>query len=141
MSLLHLLLAPSLIVVSLAAVTLALLTWLSRDSFAYARPFGISESESLMNFSPLGSLECICQPTDAATSAHDRRSSCRACGHAIVAHDPISLYQPLSRNEIRRITENLRRAGIDARKVAIPASVTNLSALHDGSTLASLAAH
>jgi hypothetical protein len=140
MNLLHSLVAPSLILTSLAALTASLLAWMSRDTFAYARPFGICESESLMNFSPLGSLECNCIPTDASEPRNDRRSSCRACGNAIVPHDSIRLYETLSPRQIRQITRNLRRAGMDARKVDLPASVTNLSSLHTGATLASLSA-
>jgi hypothetical protein len=138
MNLLHLLIVPALLVGCVAAMTLTLLISLSRDSFAYARPFGISEGESLMNFSPLGSLQCSCLPTDAAAPGNERRSSCRSCGNMILAPDPVRLYEPLTHSEIRRITRSLRRAGMDARKVALPVSVTSLSELHIGSTLASL---
>ncbi len=108
------------------------------DGFAYVRPFGVSEAESLMNFSPLGQLQCQCIPTDAAEPRTDRRCSCRACGNAIITHDTIRLYQPISSHEIRRMTRNLRNASIDARKVHLPATLTNLATLHAVADLASL---
>jgi hypothetical protein len=120
---------------SIAAAALALLYAVSRESFAYARPFGIPEFESLMNLSSHGSLHCICEPTDPAEPSNDRRRSCRACGCAIVAHDPARLYEQLTHDDVRRITRNLRRAGIDAGRTHLPATLVSLAELHTSSSL------
>ena len=69
-----------------------------------------SEEHSLMNFSRLGRLHCICEPTDAAEPRNDRRRSCRACGHEIRTVEPMGLYAPLSLLEIRYVQRTLRQA-------------------------------
>ncbi len=108
------------------------------NAVSYLRPFGLASTESLMNFSPLGSLRCHCEPTDAAEPLTDRRRSCRACGNAILSVDPMKLYERLSRSEIRQITQSLRRAGMDARNVALTPRLTSLAGLHLVGSLAEL---
>ena len=120
----------TILTISITAAAVALLYAVSRDSFTYARPFGLPESESLMNFSPQGSLQCICEPTDPAEPSNDRRRSCRACGCAIVAQDPVRLYETLTHSDIRRITRSLRRTGIDAGRTHLPATLGSLAELH-----------
>jgi hypothetical protein len=105
---------------------------------AYFRPFGIASCESLMNFSTLGSLQCHCEPTDAAQTRNDRRRSCRACGNAILPSEPMKLYETLSRSEIRRITQRLRRAGIDAPHVGLTSRLQSLVGLNEVESLAEL---
>jgi hypothetical protein len=109
-------------VIMLAGVC-AIVTWFKRRGFAYPRPFGVSDAESLMNLSPMGSLHCICEPDDPTAPQNERRRSCRACGHAIVAGDPTRLYEDLSRRQIEQIISDLRRAAINHRHAPSPDAV------------------
>ncbi len=93
------------------------------------RPFGIRESESLMNFSSLGSLRCICGPSRPAGVKPDRREVCRSCGCEVVAVDETLLSRPISREEARKITRDLRNAAIRATRLELPPSVTSIRAL------------
>lgn len=93
------------------------------------RPFGIRESESLMNFSSLGSLRCICGPSHPAGIESDRREVCRSCGCEIVAVDETLLKRHMSREEARKVTRDLRDAAIRASRLELPPSVTSVAAL------------
>ena len=93
------------------------------------RPFGIRESESLMNFSSLGSLRCICGPRHPAGVESDRREVCRSCGCEIVNADETLLNHHVSREEARKITRDLRDAAIRASQLELPPSVTSVAAL------------
>ena len=93
------------------------------------RPFGIRESESLMNFSSLGSLRCICGPSRPAGVKPDRREVCRSCGCEVVAVNETLLNRTVSREEVRKITRDLRNAAIRASRLELPPSVTSIVAL------------
>ena len=106
-----------------------------REDYRYARPFGISDAESLMNVSERGVLQCNCSPTDALEIFNDRRRSCRECGCAIVAVDPARLYQTLSREEIKQITLDLRKLGIQAGRAAAAAKLVGEPSLVEANQL------
>lgn len=95
------------------------------------RPFGIRESESLMNFSSLGSLRCICGTSHPAGRKADRREVCRSCGCEVVAVDEALLDRHVSRREARKITGELRDAAIRASRLELPPSVTSVAALQE----------
>ncbi len=88
---------------------------------------GPREKHSLMNLSQLGTLHCICDPTDAAEPRNDRRRSCRGCGNGIRTVEPMGLYAPLSRLEIRYMVHTLRHAARDAGRYAADARVFSLA--------------
>ncbi len=88
------------------------------------------ESESIMNFSSLGALTCICQDSKPGlTHRAERRQSCRTCGHAIVQRDEARLDAELSPKEIAQIAARLRDAAVESRGMAIPSSVENIDQL------------
>lgn len=93
------------------------------------RPFGIRESESLMNFSSLGTLRCICGPGHPAGIKSDRRQFCRSCGCEVAAVDETLLHREVSKGEARKITRELRDAAIRASHLELPPSVTSVTAL------------
>ncbi len=93
------------------------------------RPFGIRESESLMNFSSLGTLRCICGPGHPASIKSDRRQFCRSCGCEIAAVDETLLHRKVSKAEARKMTRELRDAAIRASHLELPPSVTSVTAL------------
>jgi hypothetical protein len=97
-------------------VAMSLAAWVARTRLAAFRPFGLSQSESLMNLSAQGSLQCNCEPTDAAAPFNDRRRSCRACGCAMVSNDPGRLYETMAEDEIEELTRSLRLQGIEQAK-------------------------
>ena len=125
---------PILLVPGLFVAAVSVAAWVNLKSLAYARPFGVSEAESLMTFSKLGALRCNCEPTDPTQICNDRRQSCRACGCAIVDNDPARLYQELSVREINAMTQGLRRIAIDAAgqtvEEALPSTADTLAATH-----------
>jgi len=94
------------------------------------RPFGISESESLMNFSSLGTLRCVCGAGHTNNGEPDRRSFCRSCGCEVVQTELSMLDEPLSRAEIRALTRQLRTAAIRARNLDLPPSITSMEDLN-----------
>jgi hypothetical protein len=112
-----------------------------RHAFTYVRPFGLSDAESLMNTSPLGTLRCHCEPTDAAQSRNDRRKSCRRCGNAILEVEPTRLYEQFSRREIRGMVGRLRRAGIDAGTVGLGNRLTSFNDRNGVEALADMEVH
>ena len=89
-----------------------------------ARPFGIRESESLMNFSTLGRLRCICGTNHAPDEVSDRRQFCRSCGFEVVAVGETLLEMEVSKVEVRRKARELRHAAIRASHLELPASIT-----------------
>lgn len=97
----------------------------------YLRPFGVRESESLMNFSPLGLLQCSCLGEDAGTPHPERRNSCRACGHELVEEIPLTLNKPLNRQEIVYLIAQLQRTAIRCRNLEIPAHIKTMEQLQD----------
>jgi hypothetical protein len=111
---------PILLMPGVLVSAIAMTAWFSRNLLAYFRPFGVSEVESLMNCSRLGTLQCNCVPTDAAAPHNDRRQSCRACGNAIVSDDPARLYTEMSSREIDQLAETMRRRAIDEARHASP---------------------
>ncbi len=94
------------------------------------RPFGVSESESIMNFSSLGTLRCICGAEHTENSSADRRHFCRSCGCEMVATDRSLLTKQLTRAEIRAMTRQLRIAAIRARNLELPPSITSIEELN-----------
>ncbi len=95
-----------------------------------ARLFGISESESLMQFAALGSLTCICVSRNSGQTAADRREVCRVCGGLPVPIAAEVLDRQASTAEIEAHVESLRLAGVRARGMEIPSSVRNVQQLH-----------
>ena len=97
---------------------------------AAAHPFGVNESDSIMNFSSLGTLRCICGAEHAENPAPDRRHFCRACGCEVVAVDTQLFEKQLSRREIKAMTRQLRSAAIRARNLELPPSITSVEELN-----------
>ncbi|SNS34053.1 hypothetical protein SAMN05421770_101572 [Granulicella rosea] len=115
-------------IVSLAVVAI----WSARQIRQILRPGVPDESESIMNFSSLGALTCICEESQPGlTHRAERRASCRTCGHAIVHREEARLDTVLSPREIAQIAAKLREAAVDARGMAIPSSVENIDQLVD----------
>lgn len=94
------------------------------------RPFGIRESESLMNFSSLGSLRCICGTSHPEVMTSDRREFCRSCGCEVVETDESLLNKQISKAEAHVLTRELRQAAIRASWLQLPASITSVAELH-----------
>ena len=91
---------------------------------------GVKESRSLMNFSQLGTLKCICGEKHPAGVAVDRRQFCRSCGCEVMATNTSQLDRHLSPREIKAMTESLRRAAIRASHLELPPSITTIDELH-----------
>ena len=98
---------------------------------AAVRPFGISETESIMQFARLGTLICLCDARHANQTEADRRQTCRGCGGLAVACEGDLLDRTASSGEIRAMIESLRLAGVRARGIEIPETVRNLQELHE----------
>ncbi len=94
------------------------------------RPFGVREHESIMNFSSLGTLRCICGAENGKEEVVDRRQFCRACGCEVVAANAKGLDQLLTRAEIKQRTRTLREAAIRARYRELPPSITSITELN-----------
>jgi hypothetical protein len=88
------------------------------------------ESDSLMNFSSMGSLRCICGEQHPAGVAADRREVCRQCGCAVVATNSTMVDQQLSKREIKAMTSSLRRIASRVSHLELPPTVTSISELH-----------
>ncbi len=65
---------------------------------------------SLMAFSSLGKLTCVCHPEGGREVQKDRRGSCRACGHQVVVASASELSREMSKAEIRMMVKSLERA-------------------------------
>ena len=94
------------------------------------RPFGVSEAESIMNFSSLGTLRCICGAEHSNNAAEDRRQFCRSCGCEVVRVDTAQFDKHLTRKEIKAMTRNLRNAAIRAKNMELPPSITSIEELN-----------
>jgi hypothetical protein len=92
--------------------------------------FGNRESESLMNFSSLGTLRCVCGEKHPEGVAVDRRQFCRSCGCEVVASNTTMLDKHLSRKEIKAMTASLRKAAIRASHLELPPTITTVAELH-----------
>ena len=95
-----------------------------------AHPFNRRDSQSLMNFSSLGSLRCICSSSHSEKAKADRREFCRSCGCEVIAPDKALLDQQLSKGEARKITRELRDAAIRTRDLDLPASIASIAQLN-----------
>ena len=93
------------------------------------RPFGIRESESLMNFSSLGTLRCICGASHPESVGSDRREFCRSCGCEVAVVDETLLDRQISKGDAQKLTRELRDAGIRASRLGLPPSITSLAEL------------
>ena len=93
------------------------------------RPLGVRESESLMNFSSLGTLTCICNAEQSELDFADRRLFCRGCGCEVIAKDQAMLTKELSHVEIRAMTRSLRQAAIRASNLELPTTISSLDEL------------
>ena len=114
----------------------SLLTALFRHPLSVFRPFGVSDAESLMNFSSLGTLRCICGAEHGDAGRADRRQFCRSCGCEVVVGNPQALREPMSTREIKALTGLLRESAIRARNLDLPMSITSVDELQrylDGS--------
>jgi hypothetical protein len=94
------------------------------------RQFGITEAESIMNFSSLGTLRCICGTEHGNPVIEDRRQFCRSCGCEVLKVDPAMYEKPLTRKEIKAMTRNLRNAAIRSRNMELPPSITSIDELN-----------
>jgi hypothetical protein len=103
---------------------------ISRSRLGQIRLFGVRESESVMNFSSLGTLRCVCGARHANQGASDRRRYCRTCGCEVVQQDAAALERHLSQREIKAMTRSLRRAAILARNLELPSSITSIAELN-----------
>ena len=90
----------------------------------------IKDSESTMNFSPLGTLKCVCGEKHPAGVAVDRRQFCRSCGCEVMATNTAELDCHLTPREIKAMTQSLRRAAIRASHLELPPTITTIDELH-----------
>jgi len=90
----------------------------------------VNDSESIMNFSPLGTLKCVCGEQHPAGVAVDRRQFCRSCGCEVMATNTAALDRHLSQKEIKAMTQSLRRAAIRASHLELPPTITTIDELH-----------
>jgi len=101
-----------------------------RRTGSLAIPFGVRDSRSLMNFSSLGTLRCVCGSQHREGAIADRRHFCRDCGCEVVAQNREMLSKELSRRDIKQMTRSLRRAARRASHLEIPPSITTVDELH-----------
>ncbi len=90
----------------------------------------VKDSESIMNFSPLGTLKCVCGEKHPAGVAVDRRQFCRSCGCEVMATNIAAVDRHLSQREIKAMTNSLRRAAIRASHLELPPTITTIDELH-----------
>jgi hypothetical protein len=102
---------------------------LCRHSIARLLP-ARTRDKSLMDFSSLGALHCVCGVQHPETLQADRRQTCRSCGCEIVPADPARLELQISRSEIKAMTRSLRRAALRASHLDLPPQVTTVHELH-----------
>ncbi len=94
------------------------------------RPLGINDTESIMQFAPLGALTCLCNGRHNTKTDADRRDVCRGCGCLAVATAGDLLDREASQGEIRAMVESLQQAGIRARGLEIPQTIRSLDELN-----------
>jgi hypothetical protein len=87
-------------------------------------------STSLMNFSSLGRLRCVCGSQLPGSLPADRRHFCRTCGCEVIAQDEARLNRHISPKQIKAMTSSLRRAAVRASHLQVPPSVTTMQELH-----------
>jgi hypothetical protein len=92
---------------------------------------GTRESDSLMNFSSMGTLRCICGEQHPAGVAADRRQFCRQCGCEVVAMNTTMVDKHLSKREIKEMTSSLRRVASRASHLELPPTISSISELHE----------
>ena len=92
-------------------------------------PFRNRESESLMNFSSLGRLRCICGTSCSRQAETDRREFCRSCGCEVLPVNHALLDRQLSQTEMRQLTRELRTAARRASRLELPGSITSIAEL------------
>jgi len=92
--------------------------------------FGNRESDSLMNFSSMGTLRCICGTSHPEGVSLDRRQICRSCGCEVVASNTTMLDKQLTHKEIKAMTASLRKAAIRASHLELPPTITTIEELH-----------
>jgi hypothetical protein len=92
--------------------------------------FGNRDSESLMNFSSLGALRCICGTQHPEGVAVERRQFCRSCGCEVAESNTKLLEKQLTRKEIKAMTMSLRRAAMRASHLELPPTINNVEELH-----------
>ena len=90
----------------------------------------VKDSDSLMNFSRLGTLKCVCGETHPDSVPADRRQFCRSCGCEVMATNSAQLDRHLSPKEIKAMTRSLRLAAIRASHLELPPTVTTIEELH-----------
>jgi hypothetical protein len=103
---------------------------LFRGSIGRLLLFG-KEQESLMNFSNLGTLRCICGEKHPKGIGVDRRQFCRSCGCEIVATNTALLDKHLTRKEIKAMTSSLSLAALRASHLELPPTITTIEELHE----------
>jgi len=90
----------------------------------------VKDSDSLMNFSRLGTLKCVCGETHPESISADRRQFCRSCGCEVMATNSAQLDRHLSPKEIKAMTRSLRLAAVRASHLELPPTVTSIEELH-----------
>ena len=90
----------------------------------------VKDSDSIMNFSPLGRLKCVCGEQHPVGVAVDRRQFCRSCGCEVVASNTAQLDRHLSQKEIKVMIKSLRRAAVRASHLELPPTITTIDELH-----------
>jgi len=104
---------------------------LFRGSIGRLFLMGGRDSDSLMNFSSMGTLRCICGEQHPAGVAADRRQFCRSCGCEVVATNTNMVDKHLSKREIKAMTSSLRRAAMRASHLELPPTITTINELYE----------
>ena len=103
---------------------------LYRGTLGRLFPSGAKNSDSLMNFAPLGTLKCVCGEKHPEGVAADRRQFCRSCGCEVMAVNSAQLDRHLSPKEIKAMTRSLRLAAIRASHLELPPTINSIDELH-----------
>ena len=104
---------------------------LYRGSIGRLLPLGGRDSNSVMNFSSMGTLRCICGEQHPAGIAADRRQFCRSCGCEVAATNTSMVDKHLSKREIKAMTASLRRAAMRASHLELPPTITSIDELYE----------
>jgi len=91
-------------------------------------PFG-KEQGSLMNFSSMGTLRCICGETHPKGVGVDRRQFCRSCGCEVAATNSTLFDKHLTQKEIETMTSSLQIAAMRASHLELPPTITTIEEL------------
>jgi hypothetical protein len=103
---------------------------LFRGSLNRIWPLSNQNSKSLMNFSSLGTLRCVCGAQHPNALGADRRQFCRSCGCEVIATDAAALDRKLSSRDIKSMTRSLRKAAVRASHLELPPAITTVDELH-----------